>query len=552
MMRKKLVALAMLCLFSMPTTSIAAESRQPAITFLGDRTVIYPQELKLHDEESLLDVLLMFPELISSGFEDNLQVYQADGALSNYELRINNIPMTVDQRLFLTRTKASDFKEIRICDHPGVAKGTSDFKHVIDLVPVKYNKGVEGSVEVQGGQHSYFSPSITTKIGTQNTNIFANASYGYQDFNHITQRKTYAGIHLNSQLRNGDILTTALNGSVSNQHATPPIEPERYQNGNYVFEFDYSHDFNEKGTNLLLIAQNMYSRETSRYHYNCPVAVIELNTPILTPNLWMMLGFEADFLFENHLEPIAGDGNACLNTFYYNYYIQLDYKLGKFDFCLGDRFVDTHYNAHRYLDLTSENKGYNHFIASAVYHFDQKNQLQLAYYHKYTIISDFIGETYTRKQAALTGLPLPEWSDTGINFFKLGYSYSSHPFVFNMNTNYFRWKDTDYASADVSATWRKDFASINTGAHYYHGANGNNYGVFQVNSALYLPSNWKLAIQTFFFTKNAPQRNNDNTCAYGNLEIHKVFQKKWELLTQWHDIFSSHYNAFLAGIQYRF
>nr|WP_241209251.1 nucleotidyltransferase family protein [Segatella baroniae] len=128
--------------------------------------VDFNRMLDFHKKHGGLVTLFTHPN--SHPYDSGLIIADADGKVEKwlakedehpqwYDNRVNaglHIPMTVDQRLFLTRTKASDFKEIRICDHPGVAKGTSGFKHVIDLVPVKYNKGVEGSVEVQGGHQS--------------------------------------------------------------------------------------------------------------------------------------------------------------------------------------------------------------------------------------------------------------------------------------------------------------------------------------------------------------------------------------------------------------
>ena len=52
-----------------------ANDSLPIIEVKADRTMIYPQRMELTGEESLLDVLLMMPELMASGFEDVLDDY---------------------------------------------------------------------------------------------------------------------------------------------------------------------------------------------------------------------------------------------------------------------------------------------------------------------------------------------------------------------------------------------------------------------------------------------------------------------------------------------
>ena len=47
------------------SVAASAESEQPVIEIKADRTFIYPQQMELSGEESLMDVLLMVPACVS-------------------------------------------------------------------------------------------------------------------------------------------------------------------------------------------------------------------------------------------------------------------------------------------------------------------------------------------------------------------------------------------------------------------------------------------------------------------------------------------------------
>ena len=62
---------------------------EPPIVLSGDRTIIYIDRLPLRGDETLMDVLLMYPEQMVQGFDDLLESYQ---------LRMENVPVSLDIR----------------------------------------------------------------------------------------------------------------------------------------------------------------------------------------------------------------------------------------------------------------------------------------------------------------------------------------------------------------------------------------------------------------------------------------------------------------------
>ena len=101
-----------------------ANDSLPIIEVKADRTMIYPQRMELQGEETLLDVLQMMPDLMIGGFEN---------LISDYNLRIDNVPVNGDVRLVLNQMKAKDIAKIQVCTNTGVAKGTVGMGRVLDI-----------------------------------------------------------------------------------------------------------------------------------------------------------------------------------------------------------------------------------------------------------------------------------------------------------------------------------------------------------------------------------------------------------------------------------
>ena len=92
-----------------------ADDDLPVVEMKADRTMIYPQRMELTGEETLMDVLLMVPDLMIANYED---------VIAGYNLRIDNGPVNGDTRLVLSQMKAKDIAKIQVCTNTGVAKGT--------------------------------------------------------------------------------------------------------------------------------------------------------------------------------------------------------------------------------------------------------------------------------------------------------------------------------------------------------------------------------------------------------------------------------------------
>lgn len=134
---KELLFIATFCCNAENTS---AATSQPTVEIRADRTIIYPQRMELNGEESLLDILMMFPDLMQKGFED---------MVGGYNLRIDNVAVSANARLVCSQLKGSLISKVQICDNTGVAKGTIGNGRVIDVNLLRLEQGVHGFVGAQ-------------------------------------------------------------------------------------------------------------------------------------------------------------------------------------------------------------------------------------------------------------------------------------------------------------------------------------------------------------------------------------------------------------------
>ena len=78
----------------------ADEEVLPVVEMRPDRVVIYPGRMELNGEETLFDMLQLYPDLLTNAY---------DNWLSNYEIRIDNGPYGGDIRVLLNEMKACCF-----------------------------------------------------------------------------------------------------------------------------------------------------------------------------------------------------------------------------------------------------------------------------------------------------------------------------------------------------------------------------------------------------------------------------------------------------------
>ena len=515
------------------SASMLADDSLPVIEIKADRTMIYPQRMELMGEETLMDILQMVPELMIGGYED---------VISSYNLRIDNCPMNGDTRLILSQMKAKDIAKIQVCDNTGVAKGTIGMGRVLDI-NMKISEGVKGFVEGQGdfGKDVAGIGTVNALYGSQHTDLYANTSYRYQDGN-----EEYLTLHMTNRFDDKNKLLTYFTQQF--------LDRLTGMSRKVMGRARYFHTFNDLGTELLVVGGYQYNSDQF-FSNKLPLYIVELNTPLLTKQLSMMLGVEGDFLMTKQK-----DTDRSWDVFNNDIYLQFTYSLPKWKLTVGNRVMFYHYNlkeggiSQKYTDTR------NNTDACIVFMPDTRNQIQLGYYRKYYNPSYLVlfmdaNTVFDEEWMNAEGL-LDEWD---INQVKLAYAYSRQKLTVQTEASFYNVEDGEnFAELNASVYWKTRGLSLAGGSNLYAAESGT-YASFRLAPTAYLPHDWQIGMQVVYYTKNVPIRKTNGTPAYGCLSVNKQFGKRWNLGIDWHDMFDAFcsdvvINRHAANIklQYRF
>jgi hypothetical protein len=530
-MYRQLLVLIGLLLLSVP--SMYAEDSLPIIEKKADRTMIYPQRMELTGEETLMDILQMVPDLMIAGYED---------VINGYNLRIDNCPMNGDVRLILSQMKAKDIDRIQVCDNTGVAKGTIGLVNVLDINMLMPDS-VKGFVEGQGGFGRDIEGNGTVNVlyGSERTDLYANAAYRYQEGN-----KVYLTLHMTNRFDEKNRLLTYF----TQQY----LEQSALSSRKIMGRARYFHTFNDVGTELLIVGSYQYASDPL-FSNKLPLYIVELNTPLLTKRLSMMLGVEGDFLMTRQK-----DTDRSWDVFNHDIYLQFTYSLSHWRFTVGNRVMFYNYKlvdsgtSQKYSDTR------NNMNACAIYVPDNRNQVQLGYYRKfynpaYLVLFMDANTLFDEEWAMAEGL-LDEWD---IDQFKLSYGYSKQKLTLQTEASFYVVEgEENYTELAASAYWKTKGLTLTGGPNFYIAKN-RAFASIRFAPTACLSHDWQLGMQIVFYTKKSPIREVYGTPVYGCLSVNKQFGKRWNLGVDWHDMFDAfcseaQVNRHAANIklQYRF
>ena len=524
-----------LLLFSLLLSSVSmiAENDVPVIEIKADRTMIYPQRMELTGEESLMDVLQMVPELMIGGYED---------VIDSYNLRIDNCPMNGDIRLILSQMKAKDIAKIQVCDNTGVAKGTIGMGRVLDI-NMKMPERLKGFVEGQGdfGKEVAGIGSVNVLYGSQDTDLYANASYRHQDGN-----KEYLTLHATNRFDDRNRLLIYF----TQQYLDHPSGTSRKVMG----RARYFHTFNDQGTELLIVGGYQYASDLALSN-KLPLYIVELNTPLLTNRLSMMLGAEGDFLMTKQKNT-----DRSWDVFNNDIYLQFTYSLPKWRFTVGNRVMFYNYKLMNREISQKHSNTRDNANACVICVPDNRNQIQLGYYRKYynpsyLVLFSNANMLIDEEWAKAKGL-LKEWT---INQVKLAYAYSRQKLTVQTVASYYAVEEGEnFAELGVSAYWKTRWLTMTGGSNIYTAKSGT-YASFRFAPTAYLPHEWQIGVQVVYFTSKTPEREMTGVPVYGCLSVNKQLGRKWNLGVDWHDMFDAFCNqakvnrhAANMKLQYRF
>ena len=264
------------------------------IEHFGDHYVIHVDRLDPDPEMTLMDVLHLCPEMLSTDGND---------ITANYVVTIGNIDLLTDWEGILEQIKACELNTIDIYNYPAVSQGSDAIDGVIDL-NFKDPESTHGKTAIEGS--TYGNGKLYADVNTKGEKVSIRAyalthmKYGKAyttDDNMTTMRSGTENLYLNVcwDISEHDNLNFNLVQGFSDEkiraYGNSPLEVvnrQRWVNSN----IRYTHTLND---------QDAYLMVESYFHY-ISTSITDIDQHFVIPTLNAYIGFP---LFNQKLNVIA-------------------------------------------------------------------------------------------------------------------------------------------------------------------------------------------------------------------------------------------------------
>lgn len=575
----------LMCLAGFLGSSLPQMTAAP-IEHIGDRYIMHVSEMELTGEESLLDVLMMCPEVISL---DGNNIIGGDPFANQYGkfvIRIDNQEYGLDYATLLHHFKAREIESIKVCQNAEVMKGCSSLKKVIDITLRKGENGVSGRVglfaDTYGGGKgivSVLSQQDGLRILSHVEGNFQRTSNSdkdaYQNQSSSTvNHYSHEGAKLNVLWTptSKDILEVDAMQTYTRNHFTH--SPADYVRA-YHLQADYTRTLGENGSSILFtlgaehISDNGRTKEESQTfpylnHSTYPFAVVEYATPVLTQDLWITAGFEGGLSIEKNC--IADYIN---HSNYEDFYVQLDYNIGKWGFMAGERYRIINFRPKQISSASKwKHTTRNHIYSlSAYYTFTPGHTLQGTFCRR--IFNPEFGDFVTAGD--MEGAWKPTYTtdirNSLANVMELKYTYSKPNLVVstsvkNIHQHLMDSKHDNTLGIGTTAFWHTGILRLTAGFNYFweraetpveettlRDTSYHNFAVFKLAPQLTLPDGWRLTSNLIWCTYRhtaTPAYTPANL--YAEVGVYKNIGKHLTLEGRFHDIVSQHFGNRAATI----
>lgn len=575
----------LMCLAGFLGSSLPQMTAAP-IEHIGDRYIMHVSEMELTGEESLLDVLMMCPEVISL---DGNNIIGGDPFANQYGkfvIRIDNQEYGLDYATLLHHFKAREIESIKVCQNAEVMKGCSSLKKVIDITLRKGENGVSGRVGLFGDTYgggkgivSVLSQQDGLRIlshvegNFQRTSNSDKDTYQNQSSNTVNHY-SHEGAKLNVLWTptSKDILEVDAMQTYTRNHFTHSLAD--YVRA-YHLQADYTRTLGENGSSILFtlgaehISDNGRTQEESQTfpyqnHSTYPFAVVEYATPVLTQDLWITAGFEGGLSIEKNC--IADYIN---HSNYEDFYVQLDYNIGKWGFMAGERYRIINFRPKQISSASKwKHTTHNHIYSlSAYYTFTPGHTLQGTFCRR--IFNPEFGDFVTAGD--MEGAWKPTYTtdirNSLANVMELKYTYSKPNLVVstsvkNIHQHLMDSKHDNTLGIGTTAFWHTGILRLTAGFNYFweraetpveettlRNTSYHNFAVFKLAPQLTLPDGWRLTSNLIWCTYRhtaTPAYTPANL--YAEVGVYKNIGKHLTLEGRFHDIASQHFGNRAATI----
>ena len=446
-------------------------------TYEGDHYIINVEALHPDSEMTLMDVLLVCPDFVTT---------DGRNIVGKYDLCVDNVTHIMDIETFTQNVKASELKEVHIYNFGSVSQGSNGLYGVID---VYYNKpatpGTSGKVAVEGS--TYGNGKLYADVTTSSKNIeikgYALTSLKYgkattDDMDYFRSRRAVENAHLSLKwdISPKDHLMIKAyqqfydykeryHSIGDNENGTFPIL-ERY--GDFVAK--YIRTLSDNGAEFIAEAGADYlnlREEELKIRETYPYCYAELNFPLFTEDLHVTVGWEMDY--DNYWVRDYNRQQYLENQFY----MQLNYTHGPWLITIGDRLDHLNHWSHSFNPgdeefRTSNSKNINCYHASVGYKAN-RHFVQGSVSHDFYLpsASEFYADILAFEKRHFRPKTNTIWNTEAL------YTYQ-HKNIVSTSSVYYSWRDDSYLPKEkkvgfrTSLTWRTGILRLTAGADYYH------------------------------------------------------------------------------------
>lgn len=538
-----------------------APAQAAVVEHIGDRYIVNVSEMNLNGEETLLDVLLMCPEVITLDGKNVIGDDQFASLYGRFVLRIDNIEYGIDYKTFLSTIRAREIEKIKICQNPAVVKGCGGLKQVIDITLRKGENGTSGRVALSGDTYGGGSAFVSAMHQEDNFRLMGMVEGNMlrsKDDAGVTNHGSHEGAKVNLlwDITSKDNLELDFAQYYNRNRTTG--SPADYSRCTRL-EFVYTRTLSDAGAYGLVQGAGEYDSDNTigqHNRYTYPYFLVEFAFPIINHNLWLTAGIETGYSAETDV--IADMTNRSR---YEDGYLQLDWNIGKWGFMIGDRFRTFNYWVNSLkTDNEYEHTTSNHAYTASVYHrFNGSSTLQGTFARRYydPSFDDFIaevGSNDSRYANAVDGkIYTPDYEKHIAYISELKYTYSKPDFVLgglvkNIRQDLVVGHDNTLG-VGATAFWHKGVFRVNAGFNYFwqkttYSADDkayNNFVTLKLAPQVSLSNGWRLA-STMLYNSRKAYDSEFYTPAnfYADVLVAKSFAKKWLVEARYHDIAGQH------------
>jgi hypothetical protein len=546
----RVVVTTVLALFAILPAPAADDDSDDIIEFLGDRYVIHVDKMHPDSEMTLLDVLHTCPEFLS----ENGKTIDL-----NYSLCVDDIDLIMDAESFLANVKACEIDYIEISSNSSVAKPVDGTRGVIDVY-YREDMKTDGKVALAGS--TYGNGMLYTDVTNRSEKLavqayaLAHTSYGKAyptDANRMTDRSLAENVHvrLDWKISDSDRLLIKAYQTFNNNKLKLFYDDAReeypFYNRYVGLLFSYTRTFQNESFFVVEMGSDYTSStdDAIKTGDSYPYGNIEFNTPLFTPDLWLMVGSEVDY------ENLWYKGLKREQYMLTDFYAQLDYKHGPWVLTLGDRYRMMNFWNRQYdsedFSLWKHHRNNHSYLASVGYkagrHFVQGLFARRCYI---PVISDFLVD----ETAPTTSLKY-DADSYGTNLAHqavLRYSYQQRHFFFHssVESNWYSnlpGPNQFQIGFRNSVYWKKGPCELTLGANYYHHhvnydadtpSENHNYVTLKAAPVLLLPEGFRLSSTLLYVSRRSMFDLHPHL--FATVKVNKQWGKKCNIFAEYHDL----------------